>query len=155
MKSTGLRKVFSPPYIPTQQTCLDLQVYSQPVFAVVDKWVADEFPYMNRKYAVKVPLVPAFSLNLERLCFRTIYVASTTAVAMIFPYFNQVLGVLGTINFWPLSIYFPVEMWLRQKNIRRWSSMWITLRGFSIICCLVTLYIFAGSIQGIIEARFS
>ncbi|KAL8462072.1 hypothetical protein ACS0TY_033229 [Phlomoides rotata] len=131
------------------------QVYSQPLFAVVDKWLAEEFPYVNRNYRVQLPLVPAFSLNLGKLCFRTIYVASTTAVAMIFPYFNQVLGVLGTINFWPLSIYFPVEMWLRQKNVRPWSNMWIILRSFSIICCLVTMYIFAGSIQGIIEARFS
>lgn len=134
---------------------LDIQVYSQPLFAVVEKWLADEFPYLHRNYRVKLPLVPGFSLNLERLCFRTMYVASTTAIAMMFPYFNQVLGVLGTINFWPLSIYFPVEMWLRQKNIRAWSSLWIIFKSFSIICCLVTIYIFAGSIQGIIEARFS
>ncbi|KAL0306195.1 UNVERIFIED_CONTAM: hypothetical protein Sradi_6036800 [Sesamum radiatum] len=43
--------------------------------------------------------MPALSLNLQRLCFRTVYVASTTGVAMVFPYFNQVSGSLGTINF--------------------------------------------------------
>lgn len=134
------------------------QVYSQPLFAVVDKWLADQFPpssFVNRNYTVKLPSVPALSLNLERLCFRTAYVASTTAVAMVFPYFNQVLGVLGTINFWPLSIYFPVEMWLRQKNIGPWTTKWILFRTFGILCFLLNMFILAGSIQGIAAARFS
>lgn len=133
------------------------QVYSQPLFAMVDKWMADEFPrssFVNTNYSVKLPLMPALSMNLQRLIFRTAYVASTTGVAMIFPYFNQVLGVLGTINFWPLSIYFPVEMWLRQNNISPWSKMWTVFRSFSVICFLVNVYIFAGSIQGILAARF-
>ncbi|KAL8033303.1 hypothetical protein ABFX02_13G151500 [Erythranthe guttata] len=134
------------------------QVYSQPLFATVEKWLAEQFPrssFINTNYTLKLPLVPALSLNLERLCFRTVYVASTTAVAMIFPYFNQVLGVLGTINFWPLSIYFPVEMWLRQKKIKPWSTKWVVFRGFSVICFLLNTFIFAGSIEGIIAARFS
>lgn len=134
------------------------QVYAQPLFAMVDKWMAEEFPrssFVNTNYSVKLPLMPALSLNLQRLIFRTAYVASTTGVAMIFPYFNQVLGVLGTINFWPLSIYFPVEMWLRQNNISPWSKMWTVFRSFSVFCFLVNVYIFAGSIQGILAARFS
>lgn len=137
---------------------LNIQVYSQPLFALVDKYLADQFPrssFINRNYTVKLPLAPALSLNLERLCFRTVYVASTTAVAMIFPYFNQVLGVLGTINFWPLSIYFPVEMWLRQKSIRPWSTEWTIFRSFSIFCFLINVFVFAGSIEGIVAARFS
>ncbi|KAL0362980.1 UNVERIFIED_CONTAM: putative amino acid permease 7 [Sesamum calycinum] len=134
------------------------QVYSQPLFALVDKWLTDQLPrssFVNRNYTVKLPSVPALSLNLERLCFRTAYVASTTGVAMIFPYFNQVLGVLGTINFWPLSIYFPVEMWLRQKNIGPWTTKWILFRSFGILCFLLNMFILAGSIQGIMAARFS
>ncbi|KAK6149466.1 hypothetical protein DH2020_016991 [Rehmannia glutinosa] len=134
------------------------QVYSQPLFAMVDKWLADQLPrssFVNRNYTLKLPVLPYLSINLERLCFRTAYVASTTAVAMIFPYFNQVLGVLGTINFWPLSIYFPVEMWLRQKNIRPWSTNWIVFRSFSIVCFVINMFIFAGSIEGIMAARFS
>ncbi|KAH6778656.1 amino acid permease 7 [Perilla frutescens var. hirtella] len=134
------------------------QVYSQPLFAMVDEWMADQFPrssLVKTDYSVKLPLLPALSLNLQRLLFRTAYVASTTGVAMVFPYFNQVLGVLGTINFWPLSIYFPVEMWLRQNSISPWSKMWTVFRSFSVICFVVNLYIFAGSIEGILAARFS
>ncbi|KAI8009581.1 putative amino acid permease 7 [Camellia lanceoleosa] len=93
------------------------QVFSQPLFALVDKWFARKFPnsgFVNNDYTLKLPLFPILRLNLLRLCFRTTYVASTTVIAMIFPYFNQVLGVLGAINFWPLSIYFPVEMYFVQ-----------------------------------------
>ncbi|KAK4491812.1 hypothetical protein RD792_002588 [Penstemon davidsonii] len=99
------------------------QVYSQPVFAEVDKWTA--------------------------------YVGSTTAIAMIFPYFNQVLGVLGAFNFWPLAIYFPVEMCLRQKKIGAWTTKWILLRTFSIVCFILTMFAFVGSIQGLVAAKFN
>ncbi|GER52720.1 amino acid transporter [Striga asiatica] len=134
------------------------QVYSQPVFAMVDKWLAEQFPcisFVNRNYTLKFPLLPPLSLNLARLCFRSAYVASTTGVAMVFPYFNQVLGVLGTINFWPLSIYFPVEMWLRQKDLKPWTIKWVVLRSFSIVCFVINMFVFAGSIEGIVAARFS
>ncbi|XP_052207862.1 probable amino acid permease 7 [Diospyros lotus] len=134
------------------------QVYSQPLFAVVEKWLAGMFKsseFMNKEYALKLPLLPALRLNLLRLCFRTIYVACTTLIAMLFPYFNQVLGVLGAINFWPLSIYFPVEMYLVQKNIRGWTTEWIVLRCFSIACLLVTISALVGSIEGIVTEKLS
>ncbi|GER49243.1 DNA-binding storekeeper protein-relatedtranscriptional regulator [Striga asiatica] len=47
---------------------------------------------------------------------RTAYVSARTAIAMVLPYCNQVLGVSGAITFWPLAIYFPVEMWLGQNK---------------------------------------
>ncbi|KAL0310906.1 UNVERIFIED_CONTAM: putative amino acid permease 7 [Sesamum angustifolium] len=92
------------------------QVYSQPVFAYAERWFAEKFPqsrFINKFYTCKLPLLPAFQLNMLRLCFRTAYVISTTGIAMVFPYFNQVLGVLGALNFWPLAVYFPVENVLR------------------------------------------
>ncbi|KAL0301027.1 UNVERIFIED_CONTAM: putative amino acid permease 7 [Sesamum radiatum] len=134
------------------------QVYSQPVFAVADKWFAERLPdstFVHKHYTLKLPILPALELNVQRVCFRTAYVVSTTAVAMMFPYFNQVLGVLGALNFWPLSIYFPVEMWLRQRNIRGWTPTWILLRSFSILCFVLTMFALVGSIQGLVAARFS
>ncbi|KAL0287315.1 UNVERIFIED_CONTAM: putative amino acid permease 7 [Sesamum calycinum] len=74
------------------------QIYSQPLFAVAERHIAKKHPnsrFVNDEYTVKVPLLPRFKLNLLRLCFRTVYVASTTGLALLFPYFNQVLGFLG------------------------------------------------------------
>lgn len=138
--------------------CLCWQVYSQPLFANVERWFADKFPssgFVNDNYTLKLPLLPEIRLNLLRLCFRSIYVVSTTAVAMLFPYFNQVLGVLGGLNFWPLSIYFPVEMYFKQMNIEAWTTKWILLRTFSMFCLLVALFSLIGSIEGLITAELS
>lgn len=111
--------------------------------------------FVNKFYSFKLPLLPGFQWNLLRLCFRTAYVISTTALAMLFPYFNQVLGLLGALNFWPLAIYFPVEMYFVQKKIGAWTRKWIVLRVFSFVCFLVTVVGFIGSLEGLISAKLS
>lgn len=132
------------------------QIYSQPVFASMERWAVKKYPesrFVNKFYRIKLLGLPSFQMNLFNLCCRTIYVASTTAVAMIFPYFNQVLGVLGALNFWPLTIYFPVEMYFVQNNIAPWTRKWIILRTFSCICLIITLLCLIGSVQGLISAK--
>ena len=133
-------------------------MYSQPLFANAENWFRSTFPdseFVNNTYTLKLPFLPAFQFSFLRLCFRTAYVASTTAIAVIFPYFNQILGVLGGINFWPLTIYFPVEMYLRQCDIRPWTAKWIMLRTFSIVGFVVGMFTLVGSIEGIITAKLS
>ena len=132
------------------------QIFSQPVFAFVERWFIKKFPssgFVNNFYTFKPPLLPSFRMNPLKICFRTVYVASTTAIAIIFPYFNQILGVLGALNFWPLAIYFPVEMYFVQKKIQPWTRKWIVLRSFSFVCFLVTVVSLIGSIQGLITAK--
>ncbi|KAI8011182.1 putative amino acid permease 7 [Camellia lanceoleosa] len=104
------------------------QVFSQPLFADLEGLIAEKFPnsrFINKNYILKVPPLPAFRLNLLRLCFRTTYVALTTGLAMLFPYFNQVVGVAGSLNFWPLVVFFPTQMYIVQKNIGPWTRKWI------------------------------
>ncbi|KAL5548835.1 hypothetical protein UlMin_004066 [Ulmus minor] len=134
------------------------QIYSQPLFSNVEKWLGDQFPqsgFVNNCYLIKLPLCPSFYLNPLRLCFRSAYVVTTTGIAMAFPYFNQILGVLGGINFWPLTIYFPVEMYLKQSGIQAWTAKWILLRLFSLGFLLVTLFALVGSFEGLISAKLS
>ncbi|KAM4092016.1 hypothetical protein ACB094_06G004500 [Castanea mollissima] len=134
------------------------QIFSQPIFAFAEGWFAKNFPnsgFVNNFYTFKLPLLPGFQLNLLRLCFRTAYVISTTGIAMLFPYFNSVLGLLGALNFWPLTIYFPVEMYFVQKKIGAWTRKWIVLRTFSFVCFLVTVVGFIGSVEGLISAKLS
>lgn len=134
------------------------QMYSQPVFAFADRWFADKFPnsgFVNNFYTIQLPFLPSYNLNFFRLCFRTLYVVSTTGIAMLFPYFNQVLGVLGALNFWPLAIYFPVEMYFVQRKIAAWSRKWIVLRTFSYVCLMVSLFALIGSLEGLFSAKLS
>ncbi|POO02893.1 Amino acid transporter, transmembrane domain containing protein, partial [Trema orientale] len=134
------------------------QIYSQPLFANVEQWLAEKLPHrgvLNKDYRLKLPLLAAFRLNPLRLCFRSAYVVTTTVIAIVFPYFNQILGVLGGINFWPLTIYFPVEMYLKQSDIEAWTAKWIMLRTFSAIFLVVTVFALIGSIEGLISAKLS
>ncbi|MED6215946.1 putative amino acid permease 7 [Stylosanthes scabra] len=134
------------------------QIYCQPIYNAVDRWCQRKYPnseFVNKFYRLKLPKLPAFQVNLFRICFRTTYVVSTTGLGILFPYFNQVLGVLGAISFWPLAIYFPVEMYFVQKKVEAWSRKWIVLRIFSFVCFLVTVLGLIGSLQGIISAKLS
>lgn len=74
---------------------------------------------------------------------------------MAFPYFNQVLGILGALNFWPMTIYFPVEMYIVQRKIGAWTRKWILLEGFSMVCLIVSLLGLIGSIEGIVKAKLA
>ncbi|KAF8043103.1 hypothetical protein BT93_A1449 [Corymbia citriodora subsp. variegata] len=134
------------------------QMYSQPIFAAAERWFSSTHPnsiFVNKFYTINLPLVPAIQMNLFRLCFRTVFVISTTGIALVFPYFNSVLGVVGALNFWPLAIYFPVEMYLVQKKIGAWTRKWIVLQIFSFVCFLVTVLCFSGSIEALIRAKLS
>ncbi|KAL0320921.1 UNVERIFIED_CONTAM: putative amino acid permease 7 [Sesamum radiatum] len=44
------------------------QVYSQPVFAVADKWFAEQLPdsaFVHKHYTLKLPFLPALEMNLQ------------------------------------------------------------------------------------------
>ncbi|KAK4767774.1 hypothetical protein SAY87_002915 [Trapa incisa] len=134
------------------------QIFSQPVFGTVERWASSKYPnsrFLNESYSLRLPFLSELRVNLFRICFRTVYVISTTAIAMLFPYFNSVLGVLGGLNFWPITIYFPIEMYLRQKKVRAWTRDWILLQLFSCFCLLVSVVGFIGSLEELVVAKTS
>ncbi|KAL8139655.1 hypothetical protein V2J09_005676 [Rumex salicifolius] len=127
------------------------QIFSQPLFATVDRWFRTRFPesmFINNEYNLKFPLLPGLRLNAFRLCFRTLYVVSSTGIAIV-------IGVIGAVNFWPLAIYFPMKMYMIQKRVEAWSKQWIALQAFSIVCLFVTLFAFTGCMEGIIAEKLS
>ncbi|XP_061337615.1 probable amino acid permease 7 [Gastrolobium bilobum] len=134
------------------------QVFSQPLFATVENWFRFKFPnseFVNNTYILKHALLPAFELNFLSLSFRTAYVVSTTVIAIIFPYFNQILGILGSIIFWPLTIYFPVEIYLSKSSTQAWTAKWVILRTLNIFGFVFGLFTLIGCIQGIVTEKIS
>ncbi|KAG2243058.1 hypothetical protein Bca52824_095099 [Brassica carinata] len=114
------------------------QVYAQPIFAFVEK---------------KLPrcIQRPFCLNFFRLVWRTVFVITITLISMLMPFFNDVVGLLGAIGFWPLTVYFPVEMYIAQKNVPSWSTRWLCLQVLSLVCLIVSLAAAAGSVVGIVS----
>ncbi|XP_062197889.1 amino acid permease 3-like [Phragmites australis] len=126
------------------------QVFCQPLFAFVEKWAAATWPD-SRFIARELKLGP-FALSVFRLTWRTAFVCLTTVVAMLLPFFGDVVGLLGAVSFWPLTVYFPVEIYIVQRRVRRGSTRWICLQMLSAACLVVSIAAAAGSIADVIDA---
>ncbi|CAM0944477.1 unnamed protein product [Alopecurus aequalis] len=127
------------------------QVYSQPAFALAERRFGADASCVD----VEVPLLGRRRVNVFRLCYRTAYVAMATAVAVWFPYFNEVIGLIGAFSFWPLAIYFPVEMYIVQAKVAPWTARWLAIRAFSVACLLVCVFASLGSAVGVFGSKKS
>lgn len=128
------------------------QVYCQPLFAFVEKTATEWYPdskIITKEIDVPIPGFKPFKLNLFRLVWRTIFVIITTVISMLMPFFNDVVGILGAFGFWPLTVYFPVEMYIVQKRITKWSGRWICLQILSGACLVISIAAAAGSFAGV------
>lgn len=76
----------------------------------------------------------------------------TTFVAMIFPFFNAILGLLGALGFWPLTVYFPVAMHIAQTKVKKYSPRWLALKLLVLVCLIVSILAAVGSIIGLIHS---
>nr|GMC93140.1 amino acid permease 2-like [Ipomoea batatas] len=130
------------------------QVYCQPLFAFIEKWVVAKWPdseIVTKEINLKIPgFGYPFKLNTFRLLWRTAFVLLTTVISMLLPFFNDVVGILGAFGFWPLTVYFPVRMYISQKKIPKWSTRWICLQMLSCACLAVSVAAAAGSFAGVV-----
>ncbi|KAL9443228.1 hypothetical protein AB3S75_016563 [Citrus x aurantiifolia] len=132
------------------------QVMAQPVFYVIESWASTRWPkskFVTKEYPVTIGKNNLkFSVNLFRLTWRTIFVVMATLLSMALPFFNEVLGLLGALAYWPLTVYFPLEMYIAQKNIKRGTSWWFGLQLLNLVCFLAALGAACSSIHGLYKA---
>ncbi|KAK3427643.1 hypothetical protein EUGRSUZ_F03820 [Eucalyptus grandis] len=129
------------------------QVYCQPLFAFVEKAANKKFPnsqFITRDIEIPTLGLRTYKLNLFRLVWRTVFVITTTVISMLLPFFNDIVGLLGALGFWPLTVYFPVEMYIKQKQIPKWSTKWVCLQILSMACLIITIAAAAGSVAGVV-----
>ena len=81
------------------------QVWSQPFFEYVDIHVdrAKRFP----------PALGGGRPWLFRLWFRSLYNVVITFFAILLPFAGVIVGFVGAVGFWPLTVFFPIECWIR------------------------------------------
>ncbi|XP_010243490.2 PREDICTED: amino acid permease 6-like [Nelumbo nucifera] len=128
------------------------QVFAQPLFRIVENWCITHWPengFITPEHAVKIPLYGKYHINFFQVVWRTVYVVSTTVIAMIFPFFNDILGLVGAISYWPLTVYLPIEMYIVRSRIPRFSFTWTWLKVLSFTCLLVAVVAAVGSVQGL------
>ncbi|KAM0007223.1 putative amino acid transporter, transmembrane domain-containing protein [Helianthus debilis subsp. tardiflorus] len=124
------------------------QVYIQPFFAFVECWSNEKWP--ENKFIRKEYLVGKLRVSIFRLTWRSAYVGLVTLVAMIFPFFNSFLGLIGATTFWPLTVYFPIEMYISTAKIKKNCWTWVWMKVLSFTCLIVSLVAAAGSIRGLV-----
>lgn len=130
------------------------QVFCQPVFQLAETWTQNR--WSNRRFLTPdctfaIPLLGSFSFSLWRVIWRMIYVIATAAIAISFPFFNSFLGIVGGLAFWPLTVHFPVQMYISQAKVRRLSGMWFWLKTISLVCFIVSVAAACGSLEGLVR----
>ncbi|XP_016165317.1 amino acid permease 6-like [Arachis ipaensis] len=130
------------------------QVLIQPFYHIVEllvsqRWASSNF--INKEYFVGIGKIQ-FSINLFRLIWRTIFVVVASVLAMAMPFFNDMLALLGAIGFWPLAVYFPIQMIIVKRNIRKGTMPWIGLQSLSLVCMIVSIAAACAAIHGLGQA---
>ncbi|KAB1226641.1 Amino acid permease 2 [Morella rubra] len=101
------------------------QIFSQPMFAMVEKFIGGAVT--NCEFATKDIEIPipcfTFKTNLLRLVCRSGFVITTTVMSMFLPVYNGSLQLVDGIAFWFLGIYFPLEMYKKEKQ--KYSGKWL------------------------------
>ncbi|KAL3321949.1 hypothetical protein AABB24_039526 [Solanum stoloniferum] len=130
------------------------QVFCQPIYGFVEGRCSEKWPdnkFIKSQHNINIPWFGVYNLNYFRMLWRTIYVIITAIIAMIFPFFNAILGLIGAAAFYPLTVYFPIEMHIAQKKIPKYSFKWIWLHILSWACLIVSFVAAVGSIEGLTQ----
>ena len=130
-------------------------MFAQPIFQLVENKCNKAWPennFINKEHSINIPFLGKWRINFFRLVWRTAYVILTTFVAVIFPFFNSILGLIGATAFWPLTVYFPVEMHISQRKVKKFSMKWNALKLLVLVCLIVSLLAAIGSIVGLINS---
>ncbi|XP_076948510.1 amino acid permease 6-like [Bidens hawaiensis] len=126
------------------------QVLAQPIFGFVEDSSKEKWP--QNKLITKEFSLWGIKINMLRFVWRTSFVIMMTIIAMIFPFFNEFVGLLGAGTFWPLSVYFPIEMYISQAKIRKYSFTWIWMQVLSLACLIVSLVAAVWSTHGLVTS---
>ncbi|KAK9865257.1 hypothetical protein WJX84_000890 [Apatococcus fuscideae] len=111
------------------------QVWSQPFFYAFEGWMDTLFPkaaILRATVRIPIPGLGVWHASPFRIVWRSIYVVFTTIMACLIPFFNDIVGIMGSLGFWPLTVFLPVSMHIAQRKIPRWSPRWIALQTLNV-----------------------
>lgn len=131
------------------------QVFVQPIFGFVESMSKQRWPdskFVNGEHELNVPLYGIYNVNFFRVLWRTSYVIITAVIAMLLPFFNDFLGLIGSLSFYPLTVYFPIEMYIKKTKMQKFSFTWTWLKILSWVCLVISIISAAGSIQGLAKS---
>ncbi|KAH7523562.1 hypothetical protein FEM48_Zijuj06G0025200 [Ziziphus jujuba var. spinosa] len=121
------------------------------VFRVVETWANKRWPksgFINTDREISIGKIK-MNMNLFKMSWRIGFVAVASVIAMALPFFSDMLALLGALEYWPLVVYFPVEMHIAQNKIAKGTKRWMALQLLSMTCLLISIACAAGALQGL------
>lgn len=115
-------------------------VYAQPTFALVEEHAAR---IANGKLDGK------WAARVFRLVWRSLYVVTLAFIAALLPFFGDFVSLIGATGFWPLTVYYPIKMYIITKNPGFLERC--LLRALDLFCFLITIVATIGAVVGIIQ----
>ncbi|KAL5228711.1 hypothetical protein ABZP36_016976 [Zizania latifolia] len=115
-----------------------LQVYASQVFACYEKWLASRWPESASFHTGSTRCGSRCArLQAGGLLLRTA--------------FEAMLGLLGAVAFWPLTVYFPVTTYVAQAKVQRGSRKWVALQALNVGALIVSLLAAVGSVADMVQ----
>jgi proton-coupled amino acid transporter len=109
-----------------------MQVFSQPVFHALETALIDHAPGVKR--------LPTLLL---RVIVRSLYVCFTTSVAVVMPFFTDIIGLVGALVFWPAAVYYPVRLYCKLYKPRR--NVLLLMQIMNVVAAVTSLLAVIGA----------
>jgi hypothetical protein len=114
------------------------QVFSHPIFESVETFVSSRLQNLS-------PLV-------IRLVWRTAYVLLVTIIAASFPFFGEIVGLLGAVGFIPMTFIMPHVLWLVHRKGELGPTRFINY-ALVVVFIVIAFLALIGSIASIAYKR--
>lgn len=116
---------------PAGCTCIEvstlvLQLFAHPVYEAAEGFLTRHL--FRRGDDDEAPF-------LLRLAFRTLYCGFCAGITIVLPFFNDVIGLVGSAGFVPMSFIFPCLFYILTRRYRAPWEMWLNV---GIICVMGT-----------------
>lgn len=113
------------------------QVYSYPLYDMWETAIAKK-----RQAKVNLP---------TRIALRCAYVAATGIVALLIPFFGDLMGLIGAIAVTPTTFVLPCILWLVWRQPALGSRNWLLNWALILVCSAIGLMGCIGSLYSIVE----
>ncbi|VAH11712.1 unnamed protein product [Triticum turgidum subsp. durum] len=130
------------------------RVDCQTLFVLVENWAERRWPkssFVTDKINIKLASY-SLKFNLFGLTWRSLFVVLTTLVSTLLPFSAEVAGFVTAMLFWPLTVYFPIQMFIVQKKIPKHSIQWACLQLLSLAWLIITITAAASYIVVIVRS---
>lgn len=81
--------------------------------------------------------LPAMYLR-QTLLAQAKHIVCLAGLAMLLPFIQDIVGLVGALELYPLTVFLPIQMHIKQAGVLPWTSKWVALQLLSMLCLSAT-----------------